>query len=205
MSKPEIIIYGFALLGIIGAIFAFIKTPKEQWFKLPKHEKEEGVDYAPEYTKKERIVFVLKIMAWAIPLFVIAEFWFFDWLAEYSKNANCYNYGDINGVHLVFYGLFVFMPLSFATIIFLTEGRRSIKVIKLGQNPLPNEKVFRPTKYKYGIAAKVQPIGMFTAILFLTGLSVWGGFQAHDLTKDIKPCTVNKSLNQIGAKDAPPG
>jgi len=197
MSKPEIIIYCFALIGIIGAIIAFLKIPREQRFGLPKHEKEEGVDYAPEYTQKERIAFVLKIMAWTIPLFVMTQFWFFDWLSEYSENANCYNYGDINGVHLVFYGLFVFMPLSLAIIVFLTEGRRSINVIKLGQNPLPNEKVFKPTKYKYGNAAKIKPIGIFCVILFLTGLSVWGGFQAHDLTKDIKPCTVNKSLNQI--------
>jgi len=203
MSNPEIIIYSFALIGIIVTIIAFIKTPKEQWFRLPKHEKEKSVNYAPEYTKKERIIFVIKNMAWAILLFVFAEFWFFDWLSEYSKNANCYNYGDINGVHLVFYGLFVFMPLLFVVIIFFTVGQRSIKVFKMGQSPLPNERVFRPTKYKYGIAAKIQPIGLFSVILLLIGLSVWGGFQAHDLTKDIKPCTVNKSLNQIGAKNAP--
>jgi hypothetical protein len=205
MSKLEIIIYGFALIGIIGVIIAFIKTPKEQWFGLPKHEKEEGVDYAPEYTKKERIVIMFKNAAWALPLFVIAKFWFFDWLSEYSKNAHCYNYGNINGVHLVFYGLFVFMPLSFAAALFLTEGLRGIKVIKLGQFPLPNEKTFRPTKYRYGIAAKIQPIGIFASILLLTALSVLGGFQAHKLTKDIKPCTVNKSLNQIGAINTPPG
>ena len=154
---------------------------------------------------RERIALVLKILAWAIPIYLIAQFWFFDWVSEYSKNANCYNYGNINGVHLVFYGLFVFMPLSFGVIVFLFEGVRSIKVIKLGQNPLPNEKVFRPTKYKYGTAAKVQPCGIFAVILLLIGLSIWGGFQAYELTKNIKPCAVNKSLNQIGADSAPSG
>lgn len=205
MSKLEIIIYAFVLIGIIAVIIAFIRTPREQWFEPPKHEKEKGVDYAPEYTKKERIVFVLRIMAWAIPLVVISEFYSFGWLSDYLENANCYNYGNINGVHLVFYGLFVFIPLSFAIILLLTEGRSSINVIKLGQTPLPNEKVFGPTKYKYGNAAKVRPIGVFSVIILFTGLSVWGGFQAHDLTKDIKPCTANKSLNQIGAINAPLG
>ncbi len=159
-------------------------------------------EYAPEYTKRERIVLVLKMLAWAIPTYLVAQFWFFDWLSEYSENANCYNYGNINGVHLVLYGLFVFMPLSLGIILFLFEGVRSIKVIKFGQNPLPNEKVFRPTKYKYGAAAKVQPLGIFSIIIFLAGLSIWGGFQAHELTRDIKPCAVNKSLNQIGANNA---
>ena len=152
-------------------------------------------EYGPEYTKRERIALVLKILAWVIPIYLVAQFWFFDWFSEYSENANCYNYGNINGVHLVFYGLFVFMPFSFAIVLFLFEGRRSIKVIKLGQSPLPNEKVLRPTKYKYGTAAKVQPLGVFSIILFLIGLSIWGGFQAHEITKDIKPCAVNNSLN----------
>ena len=195
MNNPENIIYGFAIIGIVGAVIAFIKTPKEQRFWFSKYNKEEGVDYAPEYTKKERIIFLLKSFAWAIPLLLIAEFWFFDWLSEYSENANCYNYGDINGVHLVFYGLFVLMPLSFAIILFLIEGRRSIKIIKLGQNPLPDEKVFKPTKYKYGIRAKVQPIGAFSIMLFFIGLAVWGSFQAHDLTRDIKPCSVNNTFD----------
>lgn len=161
--------------------------------------------YAPEYTKRERIIVVLKMLAWAILIYLIAQFWLFDWLAEYSKNANCNTYGSINGVHLLFYGLFVFMPLSFGIVVFLFEGVRGIKVIKLGQNPLPNEKVLRPTKYKYGAAAKVQPFVIFTLILFLIGLSIWGGFQAYELTKVIKPCAVNKTLNQISAGSAPPG
>ena len=161
--------------------------------------------YAPEYTKSERIRIALKLLAWTLPIFLGAKVWFFDWLAEFAKNANCYNYANINGVHFVFYGLFVFMPLSLAIVLFLVEGRRSIKVLKLGQNPLPNEKVFRPTKYKYGAAAKVQPLLLIFIIMFLTGLSVWGGFQAHKLTKAIKPCAINKSFNQIGVKNTPAG
>lgn len=147
---------------------------------------------APEYTKRERIILALKIAAWIIPIILVSELWFFDWLSEYVKNSNCYYYGKINGVHLVFYGLFVLMPLTFAIILFIFEGRRSIKVIKLGQNPLPNEKVFSPTKYKYGTAAKVHPFVLFSLILFLIGLSIWGGFQAKELTRDIKPCADNK-------------
>ncbi|MCP4978354.1 MAG: hypothetical protein GY931_19585 [Maribacter sp.] len=204
MTTSEILIYGFVLVGIVGAIMAMIKAPKELWFSLPKYENK-GVDYAPEYSKKERIMIMLKILAWAIPFITIFEFWFVDWFSEYSRNANCYNYGSLNGVHLVFYGIFVFVPLSFAIILLLTQGRRSFKVIRIEQNPLPNEKVFSPTKYKYGKAATIQPIVVLLLIMCLFGLSVWGGFQAHEITKDIKPCTVNKSLNQIGAINAPTG
>lgn len=157
-------------------------------------------EYAPVYTTRERIVNALKLMAWILPFYLVAELWFFDWLADYSRNANCYNYGNINGVHLIFYGIFFLMPLLFAVVLLLIEGKRSIKILKLGQNPLPNEKVLVPTKYKYGSAAKVQPFVFFSVIIFIIGLSIWGGFQAYELTKDIKPCSVNKSLNQIGTK-----
>jgi len=161
-------------------------------------------EYAPEYTKRERIVLVAKAFAWAIPVYLVAELWFFDWLSEYSKNANCYTYGSINGVHLILYGAFVLIPLSLGIIMFLIEGKRSIRVIKLGQNPLPNEKVYRSTKYKYGAAAKVLPFVVLFIILSSIGLSIWGGFQAHELTRDIKPCAANKSLSQIGAENTPP-
>lgn len=151
-------------------------------------------EYAPEYTKKECMILVLKIAAWVIPIVLISELWFFDWLSKYAENANCYSYGEINGVHLVFYGLFVFLPLSFAIILFMFEGRRSIKVIRLGQNPLPNEKVLSPTRYKYGVTAKIKPVVTFSMILLLIALSVWGGFQAKELTRNIKPCADNRAL-----------
>jgi len=45
--------------------------------------------YAPEYTKKEFIDTFIEMFTWFIPLVVATELWFFDWLAEYSTNANC--------------------------------------------------------------------------------------------------------------------
>jgi hypothetical protein len=141
--------------------------------------------YAPEYTKRERIIYGLKLLAWMIPIALFLKLWFFGWLSEFSRNANCYNYGSINGVHLVLYGLFVFMPLSFALVMFLIEGRRSIKIIKLRQNPLPNEKVLKPTRYKYGFTAKIQPFIMLLLVLCLVGISVWGSFQAYEISKNI--------------------
>ncbi|MES9969837.1 MAG: hypothetical protein ABW092_07355 [Candidatus Thiodiazotropha sp.] len=162
-------------------------------------------EYAPEYTKRERIVFILKLLALATPIYLMVQFWLADWIADFTKNAHCFNYGSINGMHLVFYGALTFLPLLLGIILFLFEGIRGIKIIKLGQNPLPDEKVFTPTKYKYGAAAKVQPFGIFSVIVFCIGLSIWGGFKAHEQTREIKPCTVNISLNQTRVNRAPDG
>jgi len=148
-------------------------------------------NHAPEYTTRERITFVLKHMLWFIPLVAATELWFFDWLSEYADNANCYIYGSITGVHLIMYGLFVGIPLSLVILLSILEGRRAIKVIKLGQNPLPGEKVFKKTKYTYGHKAKVKPVGIIFSIGFLLALTIWGVMQAHELTQNIKPCTLS--------------
>ena len=181
MNKSEIIIYGTALIGVIGAVIAFIRTPKDQRF-VGRAKKEDGENYAPEYTKKEKITLILKQAAWALPLYVGIKIWIFPWFEVYVSKAHCYNYGGgITGIHLVFYGVCVGIPFVFALTFFAFEGFRSIKVIQLGQNPLPNEKVFRSVKYSYGLKAKIKPYIFLALILFLVGLSVRGIFWAKDI------------------------
>lgn len=106
-------------------------------------------NYAPEYTKKERIAIIVKSLLLALPIYAVAQLWFFDWLREYADNANYYYYyyyyGNITGVHLLMYSMFVGLPLLPAIILFIFEGRRSLKIIKLWQSPLPGEKVFNKT------------------------------------------------------------
>lgn len=144
--------------------------------------------YAPEYTKQEKINFLCKHLLWLVPLVCIGEFWFFDWLHAYASRANCEQYGEYTGVHVLMYALFVGMPISFAIVVMLTEGKRSLKVLRLGQNPLPDEKVFKKTAYKYGMPAKVQPIVVFCCIAAFIAIAVWGVFQAEKMTQDIAPC-----------------
>ncbi|MEH6448850.1 MAG: hypothetical protein V7765_09285 [Oleispira sp.] len=145
--------------------------------------------YAPEYSKKERINFLLKHTLWVLPLYIVTDFWFFDWLSEFSNNSNCYYFGGITGSHLIFYSLFVGIPLSLFIIILALEGPRSIKIMKLGQNPLPDEKVFKKTKYKYGAKAKIQPIVTVVIAISLLIFAAWGYVQAYEITQDIQPCS----------------
>jgi hypothetical protein len=68
--------------------------------------------YAPEYSKKERINFLLKHMLWVLPLYIVTDFW------------------GVGGLHFIFYSLFVGMSLSLFIIILALEGPRSIKIMK---------------------------------------------------------------------------
>jgi len=145
-------------------------------------------NYAPEYTKRERVVFVIKQLLWFLPLFLVTKLWLVDWLSGYADEANCYHHGNITGVHIIMYGLFVGIPLFVAILLTTLEGRRALKVIKLGQSPLPEEKVFTKTKYKYGYKTKIKPIILLCIIGLIIMFSLWGSIHAHALTQNIAPC-----------------
>ena len=190
MSLPQITIILLSALGLGAAIIAFIKTPKSERYKMPA--KQVGIDYAPEYTTKERINIILKALAWAIPLSTLLKFWFFPWLKQYSANAHCYQYGNFTGLHIIFYGLFISLPLLMACMLLILEGKRSINIIKLGQSPLPGEKVLSPTKYIYGTQAKLKAYLFFAIMLLVLGLSVQGYFWVQPLIIKIPSIDVSK-------------
>jgi hypothetical protein len=139
---------------------------------------------APEYTRREKMALLVKHLAWAAPLFAVTKFWFLPWFKAYAQNAHCQDYGYFTGMHVVFYFVFVFLPIGSALAIFAIEGRRCIKVIQVGQNPLPNEKVLRKTKYKYGSRAKIQPYAVLLILLFMLGLGIRGIFWANEIIYD---------------------
>jgi hypothetical protein len=154
--------------------------------------------FAPEYTKKEKTRLILRELIWAVPVYVTCEFWFFDWLSEYSSNSNCYFYGPITGTHLVMYGLLFLMPFTFGVILVHMIGKDAIETIKLAQHPPPNKKVFQKTKYIYGGKAKFKGFLILFCILPLFIISVWGITAANKVTSSVKTC--DKLLT--GSEDA---
>ena len=123
---------------------------------------------------------------------VITVYWLLPEFSDYADRAHCYDYGFINGLEIVFYGLFVGIPLLAAVVLLALEGRRAVKVLRLGQNPLPGEKVLKKVRYRYGWVAKIQPVVIFAMIAFCLGFSVWGVFAATALldsvTADASSC-----------------
>jgi len=178
MNIIFIVIFLVLVFILYLAIFQFFKTPKDKRYKFPIEDKHAmDPSYAPIYTKQERINLALKHGSWILPIFIIMQYYFFPWLEEYAKTANCQFYfdGNISGIQLIIYGIFVLIPLSFAVVIILVEGKRSVKILITGQNPLPNEKVLRPIKYKYGVAAKIQPFVIIMAINNLSNIFIYMG------------------------------
>lgn len=145
-------------------------------------------DFAPLYSIRERISIAFKLLAVAAPVYLAGFYWLFPWLENYAQSANCDYLGGISGLQLLVYGIFVGIPLSMALLVWLIDGSRSIRVWRLGQTPLPGEKVLRKTRYRYGAAARLRPVAVFAVILSLIGAAVWGGSQARELIVEIGPC-----------------
>ncbi len=149
-------------------------------------------EWAPQYSKAERIRLLMFHAAWAVPLFLLTEFFFFPWFERYVETAHCHDYGSLNGLEWVIYSLFIGLPLGLALVVLAIEGRHSFRVLQLGQSPLPDEKVLRPTRYAYGHRARIKPLIFFLLVVFLCGVSVQGFFWAdamiNDLSQDVSRC-----------------
>ena len=192
MNSPQIVIIIVLLFALILAMAQFLKTPRDKRYVIfPENKNASDPRYSPEYTQKEKVSMVIKYGSWMLLFYLCFQYYFLPWLSNYAGSTHCYNYGGsyISGAHFIWYGIFTLLPLSIAFSLFLLEGRRSIKILKIGQNPLPNEKMFQSTKYKYGFSAKMQPLGLLLIILLLIILSVWGSFQVPELIKLGEPCS----------------
>lgn len=135
--------------------------------------------YAPLYSTRERIRWLLITLAWAVPLFAATQLLFFPWLRGYAALAHCQDYGAFTGIQALYYGLCVGLPLSLAVMLLAVSGRRDLRIIRTGQYPPPGEKVMRPTPYRYGFSARLMGYMGLACAAALLALSVQGIFWAN--------------------------
>ena len=151
-------------------------------------------EYAPLYSRKERIRIALMLAVILAPIALISHFWLIPWISAYAELANCYTYGDINGLQLLLRVAFVYLPLSFAIFLLLLLGRRCIRIIQARQDPLPGAKVLRPTRYRYGNTALILPAVVLLIVIVITCFAIWGSFQADRLGSTAMPCTPEQQI-----------
>ena len=152
--------------------------------------------FAPEYTKRERVILTIKYLSVGLPVMSFFQYWFFPNMETFGKVAHCYDFGVFNGVELIFYGVFVGIPLSLALMLFAFGGRRCLLILKLKQTPPPGYKVFKPTAYKYGNKALIQPIALLLCCFGLVLFSIYGIGSAQDIINSPKSMSlINNKLS----------
>ena len=91
-------------------------------------------EFAPLYSTRERIILAIKAVLICVPLYVIGDYWFVPWLGDYAKDAHCQQYGSLNGVELLMYGIFCGIPLSTALLLWFALGRRAARTLRARPN-----------------------------------------------------------------------
>jgi hypothetical protein len=201
MNIYQLIICAVLLAILIAVLYAFLKTPPAQRWAItrPSEVKKEGVECAPMYSKSERLRIAILHLCWLFPTFIFFQYYLLPKFKEFAEHAECYKIASISGTEILFFGLLVGGPLLGAITAFATQGILSLRALRAGQYPPPHVKVFRLTPYKYGIAAKIPAVANFLIILSFLGMSVFGGYVASGLTKQVKLCQATQphpGLNQ---------
>ncbi len=186
--KPETgshdwMIIAIALIGMAAALVAFFRTPAEQRYKMPrsKRVRQDGVDYAEEYTKPERIRLVLKSLAIAAPIFLVLEFWASPRWSEYARFSHCYQYFGYSGTAWMLYAALVGPFVLMTLFIGIPGACDGIRIVREGRSPPRGRKVLRTTPIRTGRAATWIGGARVLLLIVLVAMSVWSGITCRRL------------------------
>lgn len=138
-------------------------------------------EFAEEHSLSDKIRLLAIYLAAAVVVVLAAQAWLFPTIREFASSAHCRDVLGFSGVSVLFYGLFVAMPLSFALVVGLTLGRHGCRVLRDVQMPPIGEKVFRPTRIERGRKAKLIGYAQKYSFLLFFAIAVWGLPQASGL------------------------
>lgn len=144
---------------------------------------DEHAEFAELYTRAERVRLLIAGVVAGVAVVAIGRLWFFPWLTSFAASAPCRMVSGVNGATLLWWGLFVGIPLMAAGLVAATISRRGARILREGQVPPRHDKVMRPTRIQRGGGARA--IGYLHVLAWtpLLALAVWGGFQAAALQR----------------------
>ena len=144
-------------------------------------------EFAEEHSLPDKIRLLVIYLAVGAAAVVAAKTWLFPAIREFAGSAPCREVLGFSGVSVLFYGLFVAMPLGIALVVGLTMGRRGYRILRDGQVPPVGEKVFRPTRIERGRKAKRMGYVHLLAPLLIVAIAAWGLPQASRLIASVHP------------------
>lgn len=142
---------------------------------------DENAGFAELYTVAERVRLLVGGVTVGLAVIATGRLWLFPWLTRFAGSAPCRTVWGINGATLLWWGLFVGIPLIAALLVAATLGRRGVRILREGQVPPRHVKVMRPTRIQRG--GRARTIGYLHLLAWtpLLALAVWGGVQAVEM------------------------
>jgi hypothetical protein len=150
-------------------------------------------EFAELYTLRERVRLVLIGLAIAGAVLVPFHIWLLPMLEDFAAHVSCRRVAGVEGPTVLFYGIFVGMPLAIAAALALVCIPHGLRVLREGQFPLKGQKVTRPTRIRRGLTARRWAYGSMAVPAVFIAIAVWGSFQVPKIVEEIsrqhRPCT----------------
>jgi hypothetical protein len=128
--------------------------------------------------------------------------WVFPYISWYANTAYCHTPFGFQGIMVLWYFIFVGIPLFCALITVISSVPIGIRGLRDRQYPPKGCKVYRPTKIVKGWHAKVKSLGMLCAPLLFVAVAIWGSFQIDGLPNE--PETFDYSVCAAAKNGHPP-
>jgi len=147
------------------------------------------MEYAAEYTKKEKMTRILLFALLGLALIFFHTTYFRPFISDFSQKPHCYELLGFNGADYFWHLVFIGIPTSafFISLVMLPLG---IKGIKEGRFPPESVKVYKPTVIKTGALAYFKSGIHIIVPATILALSIWGYHQV-----DVMPPINKKKLD----------
>lgn len=138
-------------------------------------------EFAELYTFRERVRMAVCGAVIGAAVILSWKLWLLPAFKAFIASAPCRTLLGVSGTSLLWYGLFVGLPLSSACILGLIYGHYGLRILRDGQAPPVGAKVLRPTRIRRGAAARRIGYLCLLAPTPLLAIAVWGYFAAQSL------------------------
>ena len=143
------------------------------------------MEYAEEFSKPEKIKRICLAMLLGVLGLIINEKWYLPFINWYVSTVHCHTPFGYSGISVMWYSIFVGLPLLCAFIIGVFSIPIGCKGLMHKQFPPKGMKVYNPTKILRGWKGNVKSIFFLLIPISLILFSVWGYFQATDLLQKV--------------------
>ncbi|HDM8132406.1 TPA: hypothetical protein P0E15_001944 [Vibrio harveyi] len=140
-------------------------------------------EYAPQYSKKEKIIRVAIAGVFGLLVGVLFKLEGEPLLQAVAEAPECYEVFGMQGLELLVHILFFWMPLSvflLSAVLMLPLGVRGLIE---GQFPPKGVKVFRPTAIQRGKLGTLKSLVHLLFPLLCFGFVVWGNGQIEPMVE----------------------
>lgn len=139
------------------------------------------IEYAEEFSKTEKFKRIFLYSLLGVLVLIINEKWYLPFINWYVDSVHCHTPLGYSGISVMWYSLFVGLPLFCAFIIGVVTVPIGYKGLIHKQFPPKGMKVYRPTKILRGWKGNLKSIfHLLMPTLFIL-VSVWGYFQVDQM------------------------